>query len=248
MAITYKTRNLATIKELAPNTRAAATKWHEFLEKNNLDLLIYDARRTEAEQRANVASGASQTMKSYHLVGQALDFVPIVKGKAQWSQSAYHTAAMKKAIAEAKRLGFTWGADWDNDGKTSDEDFVDSPHLQFEYKGYGTDKVLDKAPAKKPAATKAPAKKTETKSKNPLALLVLPNMTLSTKSTNREAIRVLQKGLNALKFNCGTADGYFGAKTKDAVYRFQSVYCNPADGIFGPKTRTAMTEQLRKLK
>lgn len=37
----------------------------------------------------------------------------------------------KKAIKEAKRLGFEWGGDWKN--------FVDKPHLQYYYKGYGTD-------------------------------------------------------------------------------------------------------------
>ncbi|PKG22835.1 hypothetical protein CWS01_14190 [Niallia nealsonii] len=42
-------------------------------------------------------------------------------------------------IAKAKVLGFIWGGDWDNDGQTSDESLVGSPHLQYAYKGYGTD-------------------------------------------------------------------------------------------------------------
>ena len=142
----YDKRNRTTLAELAPNTRALAMKWYEYLIKNGIEILVYDARRTEAEQRANVNSGASQTMRSYHLVGQALDFVPADKnGKVYWS--GYGRADIKKAIKEAQRLGFTWGGDWDSDGDQRDETFIDSPHLQYEYKGYGSDRFLASKPS-----------------------------------------------------------------------------------------------------
>lgn len=139
----YDKRNRAALAELAPNTKQAANKWYDFLVKNKIEVLIYDARRTEAEQRANVASGASQTMKSYHLVGQALDFVPASSnGKVDWG--GYGRADIKKAIAEAKHLGFEWGGDWSG--------FVDKPHLQYNYRGYGTDTSLASSkPAPKPS-------------------------------------------------------------------------------------------------
>ncbi len=57
---------------------------------------------------------------------------------------------IKKALAEAKRLGFEWGGDWAS--------FVDKPHLQYNYKGYGSDKVLAASaakPAPKPASKPA---------------------------------------------------------------------------------------------
>lgn len=141
----YDKRNKAALAELAPNTQKAAHQWYDYLVKNGIEVLIYDARRTEAEQRANVNSGASQTMYSYHLVGQALDFVPATaKGGVEWG--GYGRADIKKAIIEAKRLGFTWGGDWSS--------FVDKPHLQFNYKGYGTDKALaSSTPVSKPASS-----------------------------------------------------------------------------------------------
>lgn len=150
----YDKRNRATLNELAPNTKRLALKWYEYLTKNGIEVLVYDARRTVAEQKANVASGASQTMYSYHIVGQALDFVPADKnGKVYWSGSnSYGRTDIKKAIKEAQRIGFTWGGDWDSDGNQRDETFIDSPHLQFNYKGYGSDKVLaSPAPISKPA-------------------------------------------------------------------------------------------------
>lgn len=151
----YDKRNRVALAELAPNTKQAANKWYDYLVKNKIEVLIYDARRTEAEQRANVNSGASQTMYSYHLVGQAIDFVPVKDGKALWG--GYGASNIQKAIKEAQRIGFTWGGDWDSDGNQRDETFIDSPHLQFNYKGYGSDKTLSaSAPSSKP--TPAPSK------------------------------------------------------------------------------------------
>ncbi|EHG7523621.1 TPA_asm: M15 family peptidase, partial [Listeria monocytogenes] len=101
----------------------------DWSENNGIEVLIYETIRTKEQQAANVASGASQTMRSYHLVGQALDFV-MAKGKTvDWG--AYRSDKGKKFVAKAKSLGFEWGGDWSG--------FVDNPHLQFNYKGYGTD-------------------------------------------------------------------------------------------------------------
>lgn len=50
-------------------------------------------------------------------------------------------------------------------------------------------------------------------------------------------VKALQTALNKLSFNCGTPDGAYGAKTKDAVARFQSVHlAYEVDGIAGKKT------------
>ena len=46
----------------------------------------------------------------------------------------------------------------------------------------------------------------------------------------------LQKRLNKLGFNCGTADGIFGAMTQAAIKAFQRAHNLAADGIVGPKT------------
>ncbi|MCA1233866.1 M15 family metallopeptidase [Bacillus velezensis] len=83
-------------------------------------------------------------MKSYHLVGQALDFVPTggySKSDTKWN--GYGASDIKKFIAYAKSIGFEWGGDWTG--------FVDQPHLQFNFKGYGTDtfgKKASSAPSK----------------------------------------------------------------------------------------------------
>jgi peptidoglycan LD-endopeptidase CwlK len=143
----YDKINRERLSKLAPNTKVAAMKFYDYCIKNKIDILIVQTVRTLEEQKANVAKGVSQTLKSYHLVGQALDFVPIVNGDDDWRVSAYQTAPIKKAVAYAKSIGFEYGGDW--------KSFKDYPHLQYNYKGYGTDKVLEKAPVKQAAAKPA---------------------------------------------------------------------------------------------
>nr|WEY95971.1 hypothetical protein P5641_20485 [Bacillus subtilis] len=110
MTMYYYSRNMDNmdnINKLADNTKAAAKKLLAYAEKNKIGVLIYGTIRTEAQQRQNVNKGVSQTMKSYHLVGQALDFVPTggySKSDTKWN--GYGTANIKKFIAYAKSIGF----------------------------------------------------------------------------------------------------------------------------------------------
>ena len=134
----YDSRNRGNLEKLGDHTKIAAYKWYNWLLDNGYNVLIYETIRTKAQQQANVNKGVSQTMRSYHLVGQALDFVFVdQKGNTLWAMHNY-TSRMK-AINAAKSFGFTWGGDWDNDGDWRDETFLDSPHLQYNYRGYGTD-------------------------------------------------------------------------------------------------------------
>ncbi|MHA4261725.1 SH3 domain-containing protein [Bacillus cereus] len=126
----YHNRNVSNLNKLADNTKAAAFKWYQYCIDNGIEVLIYETIRTVEQQREYVRKGASQTMRSYHLVGQALDFVPIQSnGTEDWN--GYNKEPWASAIRYAKQIGFEWVGDW--------KGFVDSPHLQYNYKGYGTD-------------------------------------------------------------------------------------------------------------
>lgn len=135
----YNDRNLKNINMLADNTKRVALKWYNYCVKNNINVLIYETLRSKDKQLEYVKTGASQTMNSYHIVGQALDFVLVDdKGKCLWN--AYHTPKATQAVSYAKQLGFTWGGDWTG--------FVDCPHLQFNHRGYGTDTFSGSNPPK----------------------------------------------------------------------------------------------------
>ena len=109
MRMTYHDRNMANLAKLAPCTKKAAMEWYKWCEQNHIDILIYETIRTKKQQRENVKKGVSQTMRSYHLVGQALDFVPIVNGKADWN--GYSRPKIQKAIAKACLLYTSDAAD-----------------------------------------------------------------------------------------------------------------------------------------
>lgn len=51
-----------------------------------------------------------------------------------------------------------------------------------------------------------------------------------------EVVKLLQERLRSLGFDCGTIDGYFGNKTRQAVINFQIANGLLADGLVGPKT------------
>ena len=53
-------------------------------------------------------------------------------------------------------------------------------------------------------------------------------------------VKVVQNRLNALDFNCGTADGVFGRKTRRAVKGLQRACLLVVDGVVGAKSWSAM--------
>lgn len=59
-----------------------------------------------------------------------------------------------------------------------------------------------------------------------------------------QAVKDLQAKLNKAGFNCGAADGIFGAKTLQAVKKLQAKYGLKVDGIVGSQTRAALEKAL----
>ena len=83
------------------------------IELTKIDFGVIYGMRTIQEQEKLVAAGKSQTMKSKHLVGRAVDLMAYVDGKGCWELNVYDDLcdAMKEA---AKELGVAikWGAAW----------------------------------------------------------------------------------------------------------------------------------------
>lgn len=78
-----------------------------------VDFGVLDGARTKEEQARFVASGASQTMDSKHLLLLAVDLFAWVKGKLSWEWAEYQkiATAMKQAANEM-RVPLQWGGDW----------------------------------------------------------------------------------------------------------------------------------------
>lgn len=101
------------------------------IEITTQDFAVHDGLRTFQEQKALVAAGASQTMESRHLAGQAVDLVPVINGKLRWEWEPIYAIAeaMRKAARELQ-IPLRWGGAWD----VAFTDSTDSPeHLVAVY-------------------------------------------------------------------------------------------------------------------
>lgn len=124
----YDKRNRDNLDKLADNTKVKAYQWYQYCIDHEIPVLIYETIRTREQQRLNVQAGKSKTMSSWHLTGQALDWVIVdEKGNTLWN--AYKTKQGLQAIEYAESLGFTSGHRWG----------WDSPHLQYDKIAYGKD-------------------------------------------------------------------------------------------------------------
>ena len=76
------------------------------------DFSVICGIRTKSEQRKLVASGASQTMKSKHLDGLAVDLMAY-NGGGRWELNLYDEIAdaMKEGAGHEK-ISLRWGAAW----------------------------------------------------------------------------------------------------------------------------------------
>lgn len=94
-----------------------------------VDFGVSEGLRTAARQAQLVQSGASQTQRSRHLTGHAIDLVAYVGSEVRWDTPLYViiAKAMKQAAEELK-VPMEWGGDW--------RTLVDMPHYQLPWEKY----------------------------------------------------------------------------------------------------------------
>lgn len=94
-----------------------------------LEFIVTEGLRTTARQQELVKSGASQTMKSRHLTGHAVDLAVMVGTEARWDWPLYtNLALIVTKAAETCGLPIECGAFW--------KKFPDGPHVQLPWKEY----------------------------------------------------------------------------------------------------------------
>jgi len=85
----------------------------EAIKTTKVDFGVTCGMRTVEEQEKLVASGASQTMKSKHLEGRAVDLVAYVGSNITWQLNMYDDLADAMGDAACKlEVPIKWGAAW----------------------------------------------------------------------------------------------------------------------------------------
>jgi len=99
------------------------------IEITEIDFAVLEGVRSKTRQEQLVKAGASQTMRSRHLTGHAVDLGAYVAGSVRWDWPLYHklAVAVKQAAAELQ-VPIEWGGDWMT--------FKDGPHWQLPWKEY----------------------------------------------------------------------------------------------------------------
>jgi peptidoglycan L-alanyl-D-glutamate endopeptidase CwlK len=81
-----------------------------------IDFGVIQGMRTIEMQKELVAKGASQTMKSKHLEGNAVDLMAYIGGRGSWELNVYDDLAdAMKEGANAVGCKVRWGAAWQID-------------------------------------------------------------------------------------------------------------------------------------
>ncbi len=96
----------------------------------HIDFTVIQGLRTLEEQKRNVLNGKSQTMKSRHLTGHAVDLAVWQDGKLVWGPWSRYQELAKVVLDAAHKLKIpvTWGGDW--------KSLRDGPHFELPWKEY----------------------------------------------------------------------------------------------------------------
>lgn len=114
---------------LHPHVKLMAQKLIEMCQGQGIKIIITQTYRSIAEQNKLYAQGRTTPGKivtnakggeSYHNYRLAFDFVPVVKGHADWKD----LNKFKQIGLIAKSIGLEWGGDWK---------FKDYPHCQYTF-------------------------------------------------------------------------------------------------------------------
>ena len=119
----FSQRSEVFLSEVNPSLKNIA---REALKITRIDFAIISGKRNMAQQRELVRKGASKTLNSKHLKGDAIDIAPIdpKTGKANFDRAlALEIAIAIMQAAQNQGVRIEWGGTWRN--------FEDIPHFEI---------------------------------------------------------------------------------------------------------------------
>ena len=93
------------------------------IKRTTVDFSVFEGLRSLDRQRRLVAAGASRTMDSYHLTGEAVDLVPYVDKRLQWQMPlCIEVARVMLWASRDLSVPLVWGGVWDRELASLDVD------------------------------------------------------------------------------------------------------------------------------
>ena len=126
MSFSLSNRSKQNLKGVHPDLQAVV---YRAIKISPIDFAVTEGVRSVEKQKLLFDSGASQTMRSRHLDGHAVDLAAWAGGEVRWDWTLYDilNVAMKQAAAELG-VPLEWGGDWTT--------WKDGPHWQLPWKDY----------------------------------------------------------------------------------------------------------------
>lgn len=110
MTFSFGKRSLENLKGVHPDLVKIAKR---ALEITPIDFCITEGLRTLERQNQLVAAGASQTLNSRHLTGDAIDVAAYIGGKVVWNTTPYSKIADAFfAASNELKVPLQWGGSW----------------------------------------------------------------------------------------------------------------------------------------
>tara|TARA_B100000989_G_scaffold207621_1_gene157348 strand:- start:3527 stop:3979 length:453 start_codon:yes stop_codon:yes gene_type:complete len=110
MAFKLSKRSLSRLEGVNPKL---VTVVKTAITMSKIDFGVICGLRTIEEQRELVAKGASQTMKSKHIDGNAVDLMAYIGSRGSWEMNLYDDIAdAMKIAADEHNIQIRWGAAW----------------------------------------------------------------------------------------------------------------------------------------
>lgn len=111
------------------------------IELSSVDFRVIEGIRTLERQQYLLKKGATRTLKSKHLTGDAVDIAPIIDGQVSWDWKHFHTIALAmKQASEELGTPIRWGGNWLPLSASSpnqkgefplSKSFPDGPHMEL---------------------------------------------------------------------------------------------------------------------
>ncbi|MBL4595480.1 MAG: M15 family metallopeptidase [Robiginitomaculum sp.] len=102
---------------------------HSAILDTKVDFAVLEGRRSLVRQQELFRAGASQTLRSRHLSGHAVDLGAWVSGGIRWDWPLYHKIAAAMCMAAKEhQVDLHWGGHWNS--------FPDGPHFELSWQGY----------------------------------------------------------------------------------------------------------------